>query len=198
MNKFILIALLLLGTFAIPTSATYTPTAIRSIQQGGISIAIGQLTNTATISAVTVANTAVAANIYSIASASGIAVKGDFCRLELTNSTTLTATREALAGAGTADSGCSLYYTVFEFVGNFVKSRNTGATNAVFTTTASLSPAVVVAKSACFYAGHSEAITNNYPGGAFGSCTVASTTTVSLNMGVAEQGTMAWTVLEFR
>lgn len=183
-----------------PAEATFNPTFLKSIQQGTISIATSALSNTATVTAVTVTASAVMGTVWSAQSSSGTAHNGDLCNIVLTNSTTLTATRGALTGSGSNDAGCSVGYTLVEFLPQFVKARTTGVTGIGSTATTSAVTAGVVAKSMCFYGGLSEGSGGIPPGESFGACWVSSANVVTLKRGQVGDGaaTMAWTVLEFK
>lgn len=105
--------------------------AIKSIQRGTIAIAGAGTTNTATITAVDMANSVL--RFLGESLTTGAADKG-FARLTFTDATTITATRSG--GAGTL----TVSYEVVEFYPGFIKSiqRGTIVTNNVASNTATI------------------------------------------------------------
>ncbi len=200
MMKRLLLALLCVLYVSTPTSATFFPSFIKSIQQGTITIANGEASHNATVSAVVVANSAVMGNIWSSQTASGTLVNGDLCIVQLMSTTLLTATRGQMLGAGSTDAGCSIGYTLVEFLPQFVKARSTSLTAIGATSTTAAATASIVAKSMCFYGGLYETNGGVAPGEAFGACWVSAVNTVTLKRGTVGDGStsMAWTVLEFK
>jgi len=83
-------------------------TAIKSIQKGKITIGNSQTSGTATITSVTTSKAFVLPLGVSLNGAEG--ATAFFCRLELTNSTTVTATR-----GGTSANDLTAGYVVIEF-----------------------------------------------------------------------------------
>lgn len=182
-----------------PLSATYIPTPYRSIQQGFATIAVGNLTQSVVITSVDTTVAIVTATPISAQTSSGTLANGDLCRVVIADATHLTVTRDALTGSSSSDAGCSVTWTVYEYIKQFVKTRQAAVTTIASTAaTQALSPSVTVAKAACAFAGMSEASAGVEPGQSFGGCYVSATNAVTLKVGAFGSGTLkvAWTVLE--
>jgi hypothetical protein len=100
---------------------SYRPSIIRSIQRGTIAISSGASSNTATITAVTTANTMLLYNGNSSDDASGDNPSRAQARITLTNSTTITATRGA-----TTNNIPAVNYSAVEFFPGIVNSIQRG------------------------------------------------------------------------
>lgn len=98
-----------------------TNSLIRSVQSGVISLASGSSSNTATIAAVNIANTVVFHGGQNAPSGAGDQYNM-MARVELTNSTTVTAAQSSSYATATKD----VAYTVIEFAPGVLKSVQSG------------------------------------------------------------------------
>lgn len=114
---------------------SYNPGGFKSVQSGSITIATSTTSNTATISAVSVANAVLVwCGCYTNDNVNNSTEIGSgFARMTLTNSTTITATR----GAANASFTVTIKYYIVEYTPGLLKSvqygtvAGNGATSAI-------------------------------------------------------------------
>lgn len=123
---------------------------IKSIQQVSVTIGNAATSNTATITSVTTSNCIVLFEGATYTGTGGTTdVPSASCYVELTNSTTVTATRKGSSNSITA------YCTVIEFVSGFLTSNQAGTISYTGTSSTATITSVDTTKAVCFYLGSS-------------------------------------------
>lgn len=163
---------------------------IRSIQSGTITLT--NLTSaTATISAVSLPNSVLVYAGYTVNDTGNSDIGA--VRLELTNGTTVTATRQTSSAFG-----CVVAYQVIEYAPGIVRvQRGTVSTSAATSATATIA-AVNTARAYVSYLGLSTTLAaagGGYP--YFGRVDLTNSTTVTLNLGTATTSTASFEVVEW-
>lgn len=168
-------------------------TYVNSIQRGSITIASGSASNTATISAV--GSGAVLLYDSFTSNRTATAIGTDYPRLELTNSTTITAKR-----GGSPSQATTVYYTIIDFKAAMVSSVQYGTINVNVATsnTASIS-SVNTSRSAVFYLGFESASTGTGNNAYVGGVKLTNSTTVTADVSVITTTTdiFGFVVVEF-
>lgn len=146
---------------------------IKSIQKGSITIGAAASSNTATISAVTTANTVLIYDGAQCGQTNQTSGLDAAVRISLTNSTTVTATR------GGTSSSVTVNFTVVEFASgvNSVQAGTIAIVGAATSNTATIS--AVGANAFVMWLGSSTATANVDTGDLQGSVTLTNTTTVT-------------------
>lgn len=167
---------------------------VRSVQHFEITMGASATTGTATITAVDTSRSIVLySGFYSPFSTTG--GNTNLMRLDLTNSTTVTATRNTSAVQQPVARGC-----VIEFAPSVVKSVQQGSTTmaAAATSNTTTISSVDTANSVVFHLGHSTTLTTFSTTSIFGTVTLTDATTITVNRGASSNAlTVGWVVLEF-
>lgn len=133
--------------------------AVASIQQVSITITAGSTSNTATISAVDVANSIIIYGGFTVDwSVNAIDMNDTYCGLEITNSTTITATRNDTADSVTYNA------TIVEFNDGWISNKQAGiiTISGTSSNTATLSPAFDIARSIVLFCGQTTGTSSEY------------------------------------
>lgn len=170
------------------------PDSVKSVQYIEITIGHGAISNSATINPVNIANSVV---VYLGVSTTILSQAPDdlLTRVELSNSTTVTASR--IGFGQDATTSCA----IIEFEAAVVKSKQSGTIliSSASYNTATITP-VNTAKSLLFYCGSTTNYTsNNYPRHSHGRLDLTNSTTVTASRGGAGvyQLTLGWNLIEF-
>lgn len=174
-----------------------TSTAVlRSIQRGTITLADGQTTNTATITAVTTSRAYVRWLGFDVAAPVNSQAEAR-CTVALTDSTTVTATR----GAGAAGAAALIVsYEVVEFSAGLFRSIQTGTVTIANTATSGTATvtAVVTAKTALSLDGWRDDDAVGLSQNVYAHIVLTNSTTVTATrIGTAGTLIAAFTLLEF-
>ena len=176
--------------------STYLSTAtsyIKSIQQVSITIGSGATSNTATITSVDTTKAWVIFLGETSTTVSSDNNRYDFCRVELTNATTVTAYRD------TSNTGSvTVNAFIVEATSNLVTNIRAGtiSLSGASTGTATIS-SVVTSRSAVFYLGMTTNATGTTPATAIGGVTLTNSTTVTANAATGVTGVVGFIVVEF-
>jgi hypothetical protein len=183
----------------VPLEATYTPSAVLSIQDGLVSISNTATSSTATITSVTTGNSVVVfVGQEGTDSSNSVA---DFGCLALTNATTVTGTR----GGGVAGT-LNIAFRVIQYLPQFIKSRQQSTitmTNGGSTTGTATITSVSTTKTAVAYGGScsdNNVTSGNQVNATQARLTLTNATTVTATRN-AINGTgsiVAFTALEFK
>ncbi len=204
----LLVALVMLGSLNRDiANATYLPSAIKSLQSGSCATTGTGLTCTVSITSVNTSSTVILP-LGTLASRQAYIGLGDWrFTMELTNSSTVTCTRNTYDSGGLETGTCS--FQVVEFQPSLVKSVqrgliSMGVNGSSFNTTIS---SVNTAKATIFACGIRDNGGTNSGSGAYGgiegwlpSLTNSSTLNISAALGGSGvvSGSFCWQVLEFR
>jgi hypothetical protein len=184
----------------VPLEATYTPSSVISIQSGSITITDTNTSNTATITSVGTTTSAV--TFTGQWGTDGANIIAYFGRVDLTNATTVTATR----ADGTAGGTLTVGYQVVSFLPQFIKSLQKGTivmTNGGSTSNTAIVTSVNTAKAFLLYGGtcSSDTVTSGNQVNALQNAltlTNATTVTATRNSSAGTGSTVGFTLVEFK
>lgn len=163
--------------------------AVRSVQMGTITLTTTSTTNTATISSVTTTNSAV----FYLGTSSSIngTAANSLCRLNLTDATTVTATRQTGTSATVIVSYC-----VVEWQSGVLNSNTQERT--IDVDTADTISAVTTAQTMLAYGGQSLVSSGSWNGQYNVNAALTGTTTVTTDGNLTSVGKIVVTVVEFK
>lgn len=168
---------------------------IQSIQQVTITIAAGSASNTATITSVDTTKACIWNQEFTSAD-TGNEFGEIFAGVDLTNATTVTATRAISSGT----AAVTVYCTVIEFVSSAITSIQKGTISLVnvASNTATIS-SVTTSRSVAILNGWTNSSTDNFPGREFCAVTLTNATTVTGIRGTnpANTAVVYYTIVEF-
>lgn len=170
---------------------------VQSVQSGSIVLGTGVASNTATISAVTTANSVVIFNGH-VNTGTSDNPDQDFAGVALTSSTVVTATRYNGGGS----SATTVYFTVLEFKSGIIKTNQSGTIAIAATTTSNTATisAVTTTNSAVFFQGSTYTTSTAAPESVNARLNLTSSTVVTATrVGTPSTAvtTVYYTVLEF-
>lgn len=166
---------------------------VNSVQQVSITIGSGATNNTATITSIDTSKSWVIFQGCTGPSAADAQANTHLCRVELTNSTTITAYRDS-----SSTDSITVNAVIIEGNSSLISSVQTGTitTSATTSNTATIS-AVTTSRSAVFWLGNTTTNTATNFGRTYSRAQLTNSTTVTATNGISQTSTTGYVVVEF-